>query len=84
MGRLHVSQTGAQPTSAEMELRQGGEYRWNSWAGRGAFLPTVAFAVHRSPFTVQTVHRVQESRVFVSERSSKPKGLAYHAFGVRR
>jgi hypothetical protein len=42
MGRLHVSQTGAEPTIAEMELREGGEYRRNSWAGGCGLLSTIA------------------------------------------
>jgi hypothetical protein len=42
VGRLHVSQTGAEPTIAEMELRKGGEYQWNSWVCGYGLLSTTA------------------------------------------
>ena len=48
MGRLHVSQTRAEPTIAEMELRKGGEYRWNSWAC-GCGLLSGANQIQRHP-----------------------------------
>ena len=37
--------------------------RWNSWAGRGGLLPTVAFAVHRSPAGISCLfHRGRANR----------------------
>src|SRR5439155_24744064 len=42
MGRLHVPETGADPTIAEMGLREGGEDRWSSELDRCRLLSRVA------------------------------------------
>src|SRR5271165_4981504 len=41
VGRLHVSQTRAEPTIAEMELYKGDQYRWNSWVCGCGLLSTI-------------------------------------------
>src|SRR5438874_3082488 len=78
MGRLHVPETGADPTIAEMGVRESGEDRWSSELDRFRLLSRVAAS---APFPT-AVWESRISRHFT--RKAKPTEISVGFFAIGR